>query len=180
MMLTTTVDRDWSDLAIRTSFLPLVQQLTLHLADRLERAVPSAVLVGEPYPIQLAEGTERVVVEAPDGHTDVFDRPMRDGVRSVAYDETTAIGVYTVRKTMEGIGEPVIERFAVNPDPREMDTARLSVSAVIDSLEPGDGSDTRRVAPLTGDSPWRTNLWPYVLVGLFGLLISETLLVVRS
>ena len=35
-LLTTTVDRDWGDLAIRTSFLPLMHQLVLHLAHRLQ------------------------------------------------------------------------------------------------------------------------------------------------
>ena len=181
IMLTTTIDRDWSDLAIRTSFLPLVQQLCLHLADRLEHTVQSSITVGEPYLIGLEPGLERLVVEAPDGRTVEYDDPLRDGKGPIRFEDTGRSGVYSVVRVQAGSREPRVERFAVNPDPREMDTARENPAQIMAALEPGaaGATGTPSVA-LASSSPWRTNLWPYVLVALFFLLVSEAALVARS
>lgn len=181
IMLTTTVDRDWSDLAIRTSFLPLVQQLCMHLADRLEHTVQSSIAVGEPYVIDTEPGLARVVVETPDDRTVEYDDPLRDGRGPVRFEDTGQSGVYRVDRVLAGDREPAVERFAVNPDPRESDVGRESPAEIIAALEPGTGGpDGAPITTLASSSPWRTNLWPYVLVALFFLLISEAALVARS
>lgn len=177
MLLTTTIDRDWSDLAIRSSFLPLVQQLVLHLAGRLDRPMRPAALVGEAWPIELEATLERLVVEGPGGQTTEIDDPLADGKGPLSFRETGRAGVYTVRKWLEG-GAERVERFAVNPDPREMDPSATGAGALLERLAPGEASGPG-VAVLATTSPWRTNLWPYVLAALFALLASEALLVVR-
>ena len=177
MLLTTTIDRDWSDLAIRSSFLPLVQQLVLHLAGRLDRPMRPSALVGEAWPIELEATLERLVVEGPDGQTTEIDDPLKDGKGPLSFEATGRAGVYTVRKWLEG-GAARTERFAVNPDPREMDPAPTAAADLLGRLAPGEASGPG-VAALATTSPWRTNLWPYVLAALFALLASEALLVVR-
>lgn len=176
-ILTTTVDRDWGDLAIRTSYLPLVQQLVLHLAGRLDRPLRPSVLAGEPWPVDLEPTVTRVEVETPDGRALDFDNPLKDGKGPLLVEDTGRSGVYTVRKWLEGGGVKV-ERFAVNPDPREMDPATVGREDLLGRLAPGT-ADGPSIAPLASTSPWRTNLWPYVLVALFALLASEAALVFR-
>lgn len=178
VILTTTVDRDWSDLAIRSSFLPLMQQLVLHLAGRLDRALRPSALVGEPWPVDLEATVTRVEVETPDGRSLDFDDPLHDGKGPLQITDTGRSGVYTVRKWLEGAGAARVGRFAVNPDPRETDPARATREDLLARLAPG-AVEGPGIASLASTSPWRTNLWPYVLVALFALLASEAVLIVR-
>ncbi|MFO0723719.1 MAG: BatA domain-containing protein [Myxococcota bacterium] len=128
MLLTTSIDRDLSDLPIRPAFLPLIRRVLLHLGDALARPPEPEVLVGEPRTIQLPAGMQLAEVVGPSGEVRRFglDEISRDG--TVVFDDTRIPGHYTVRAAVRGAPEPVPgASFAVNVDPRESDVRPLEV-----------------------------------------------------
>jgi hypothetical protein len=86
LLFTTTIDRDWTDLPIRTGFLPLVQQAARYLARILESPGAPEVIVGEPRTIPLGpDGAEEVSVEGPQGSRARFAGDEVRGKRAVKY-----------------------------------------------------------------------------------------------
>ncbi len=67
VLLTTTVDRDWADLALRTSFPPLMQRICAYLARTLERPGGPGIAVGEEAHVQVPDGRGPLVLVRPDG-----------------------------------------------------------------------------------------------------------------
>ncbi|MCB9727669.1 MAG: BatA domain-containing protein [Deltaproteobacteria bacterium] len=182
MMLTTTVDRDGSDLCIRSSFLPLLHQLTLYLAGKLDRESGESHRVGEPAIVEIPPGEGALVLERPDGAQVAIPDPAPE--TKIEVGDIDVVGHYALRRRSGDAAETV---FAVNADRAESELARADLVAVAELLRrPGAG-----VAPpvaeaedpeLSVDAPSsrRTRLWPVVLVALFWLLASEAWLVLRS
>ena len=187
MMLTTTIDRDWSDLVIRTSFVPLIQQLVLYLAGRLEGSDSGGLRVGESAGVTLPEGQGGLMLERPDGSEVPVEEPQvvegADTPRSVTLVDLDLPGHYTLRRRV-GSASPTV--FSVNGDRRESDLALADLTRVSAVLErPGAGTSpaTAAVASVddgSGPDSSKQRLWPVVLVGLFWLLASEAWLVIRS
>ncbi len=59
-LFTSTVDRDWSDFAIRTSFLPLMQRFAAYLTGSLEEREELRVRVGESVTLRPESGQTRL------------------------------------------------------------------------------------------------------------------------
>lgn len=182
MMLTTTVDRDGSDLCIRSSFLPLMHQISLYLAGKLERESGASQRVGEPAIVDVPAGEGGLVLDRPDGAQVALPDPAPE--TKVEIGDIDVVGHYSLRRRLGQAAETV---FAVNADRAESDLARADLLEVAEVLRrPGAG-----VAPkvaeaeargMSADAPTsrRTRLWPVVLVALFWLLASEAWLVLRG
>jgi hypothetical protein len=56
MFLTTSADRDWSDLPLKTAYLPLIQALTSYLAGGKRGAIDTGIAVGEPKTLPMPAG----------------------------------------------------------------------------------------------------------------------------
>ncbi len=186
MMLTTSVDRDWSDLAIRTSFLPLVEQTLLYLAGKLDTRAGQGHTVGEVVATRAPEGQGPLVLERPDATEITLEAPGEEEAGRVQLGELDLPGHYTLRRKL-GSSEPVV--FAVNADRRESDLRTVDPLRITDLLErPGQGSApppqvAEAVASAEAEAPLesrRTRIWPWLLVGLFWLLLSEAWLVIRG
>ena len=67
LLLTTTVDREWTDLPIRPGFLPLVQEAARRLAGAPSGDAISALLVGAVREIPAAPDDRRVEITKPSG-----------------------------------------------------------------------------------------------------------------
>ena len=176
VLWTTTIDRDWTDLPFRTSFLPLMQQLVLYLAGRLDKSENRPLVVGEPRTIVVGRGVTDIEVTRPDGHSSVFSGADL-AAREVRYRETSVAGVYRVtQKHAAGRDE---ERFAVNVDPRESVLAQAEKSQVELTLLAGPRAQTGAIQ--TTDVPHqRGELWPIMLMSLFVLLGMETWLAFQT
>ncbi len=131
LLFTSTADRDWSDWAIRTSFLPAMQRFAAWLTGALEEKRDVPTVVGTPRTIQLGEGRSLVGLVGPDGKA----RARRDlEAGGLALDEAARTatwtppepGLWQVRVAERGAErlEPGLA-FAVVADPRESDTRRL-------------------------------------------------------
>jgi hypothetical protein len=67
MVLTTSIDRDLSDLAIRPGFLPLMRQTLLYLGHALAKPDLRKTLVGEVRELRVPSGVTSLRVIGPDG-----------------------------------------------------------------------------------------------------------------
>jgi hypothetical protein len=180
LLLTTSVDREWTDLPIRPGFLPLVEQLVLYLGRALDDHRPRTLRVGAERVIE-AGGAERVVVKDPTGKDIDVDAVVADAAdadgpqRRIARFVPERPGLHRTFAVKDG--ERVLlsaERFTALVDPRESDLRRVSdddARAVLPS-----GAVVRR----GGDDTPGTPLWPALLLFAVGALFAESLLLRRS
>jgi hypothetical protein len=171
ILYTSTVDRDWSDWPIRTSFLPAMQQLTEYLASGLDERPPPPVHVGQTQPLKLPAGTKLDSVRGPD------DRPVR------LTDEGIPVEIPGPYRTSvrDGAGTRDLPElsFAAVVDPAESDTSRYSEQELAEHFGGGahtsvaGGADV--VLPHMG-----TPLWTWLLVGAVLAFIGEGVLVRRG
>lgn len=113
LLFTSTMSRRWTDLPIRPAFLPLVQEIAVHLAGMGE-GQGRDVLSGEPVSLE-AESVLR-----PDGRI----IPLAGG--KAPFTETSLPGIYSVR--------PGPGYFSVNADASESDLRRIEPEELGDSL----------------------------------------------
>jgi hypothetical protein len=173
MVLTTTVDRDWTDLPIRTGFLPLVRESVRHLVGAGDDDSPATLLVGEPRLLSFSGDAQTLEVTRPDGSVWMAKREQGKGPRSLAYDGTDQIGLYRVRAAgPDGVFvAQTAQDFAVNLDPRESDPAQLA---------PDKRPDRIAVASAGAKPPkHRVELWHELSAILILIVLGESLLSVR-
>ncbi|HYQ80169.1 MAG TPA: BatA domain-containing protein [Anaeromyxobacteraceae bacterium] len=131
MLYTSTLDREWSDWTIRTSFLPAIQRIAAWLAGGLEerRAVPSVVEASRV--VAPLEGQRLLALVDPQGR----ERPPPEPRPGAAPGPVTVTpdrpGLWQV-KVEDARGAHLEPRlaFAVLADPRESDTTRLDPKEV--------------------------------------------------
>jgi Aerotolerance regulator N-terminal/von Willebrand factor type A domain len=177
LLLTTTVDREWTDLPIRPGFLPLVQEAARFLAGAPASDSVSALSVGQRREITVGSEDRRVEVVKPGGQsrwlTPEPRAPESHGRRTVMFAETDEPGLYGVRaaRTDGTVVERRDESFVVNLDPAESDPARLS-----DDKRP----DRRPEAGAVGAAPKRRlELWHGLGVAVLIFVVAESLLTLR-
>lgn len=110
VLVATTLDRDGADLCLQPAFLPLLETLLLHAADRLRPPLERAALAGYPHPLPYGEPVE---VLGPDGGA-------RSWSPGTAFDPSLP-GVYRVRLQGE-----VIDAFAARIPAAESALSRLT------------------------------------------------------
>jgi hypothetical protein len=176
LLLTTTIDREWTDLPIRTAFLPLVQQAARFLSRVLDSPGAPEVLPGEKRVIPLGpDGADEVLIEGPGGLRVRLAGAEVRGKREIAFENTQAVGIYKVTVVRHGHPEPG-GAFAVNTPPLESDLAKLEPAQVA-RLSP-KGKDDR--AALLASSVGRTALWPWIALALLVFLLVEGVMVRRT
>lgn len=154
-LLTTSIDRDWSDLPLRPGFVPLAERVLAWLDTGHPGGAAATILAGEPRIIP----TDRpVTVLTPDGREVVLP-PEQAG--QAVFKDTLVPGHYRVTRPD---AEPLT--FAVQRDPAESDTTVVPVRAPT--------LDGDQVLAAAQHPRWR----PLVLLAAL-LLLLETLLRLR-
>jgi hypothetical protein len=178
LLYTSTVDRDWSDWPIQTSFLPTLQLAAGYLSRSLEERPPAPTVVGTPHPLAAPDGTRIDAVLGPDGR----ERAVvvgREG-EPPRVEDTARSGLYLVRGRSPGetaIRDLPDVSFAVHVDPAESDTRRLDVADL--DARYGGGKPTVATDPSASRSR-ETPLWSVLLaVGVLAFL-TEGVLVRRT
>jgi hypothetical protein len=173
MTLLTSVDRDWSDLAIRPGFLPLMRQIVLWLGGGLDEGGPRLLRVGEPKKIRVPRGAEQIEVETPAGRREIL-RVAPDVPGEVVFRATDAPGLYRVFARQPGgdARERPEERFTVLIAAAESDLTRASPDTLAQAAPPG--AVLRR-----GGAEGEIALWPWLLCAAALLLCAEAALVRR-
>ncbi len=185
VLMTSSIDRDLTDLPIRPAFVPLMRQLVLHLGNALAKPDPRRTAIGERREIQVPEGATRIVVRGPDGKETAWEGPELAGP-SLAFAGTALPGHYQVEAAFAGPLEPVEgEGFAVNVDTRESDLRPLSVEeaeAVLLGRREGDGeakaTALTRAKALGDVSP--EALATILLLVMIGAFVLESILTAQK
>ncbi|MEM8982599.1 MAG: BatA domain-containing protein [Pseudomonadota bacterium] len=166
VVLTTPLDRDWSDLAQRAVFVGFVLDVARTLAGSsdLERQFTLA----DTLPINFTTSGSGEVV-APDGSQRVSAGTLTSAGR-VLLDIPGFYEVYTEARQW---------RIAANPDPRESDPTTMTTTLEErwkNAVTAAAGNDSPVVAAAPDRDPDTKPLWPWLLGAVALLLLAEQLL----
>ncbi len=183
MMLTTTVDRGWSDLPLRTAFLPLVRRVTQHLARRgASGGALDKVEVGQAVLLEPGEDPDkRYEVRDPSGGRIVLVPVSTEPGAQLRFVPTEP-GHYKVvqRATSPGAEPEEIQSmaFAVNLTADEADLTAVSAEEISQALVSAAGEEGAERAMV--DRPGkRVGFWSILLFLVTLLLLAETILGTR-
>jgi hypothetical protein len=166
-LFTSTVDRDWSDFAIRTSFLPLMQRFTAYLTGSLEEREELRTRVGETLVLRPDAKEKVATVHAPSG-AEVEVKAQPDG--SVLVGPVGEPGVHTVTGA-EGKPLPALT-FASTLDPSESDLSRLPQ----ETLSAHFGEEAVKASSADAERP-SVPLWTWlILAACMAFFFEGTLL----
>ncbi len=162
-LFTSTVDRDWSDFSIRTSFLPLMQRFAAYLTGSLEEREEQRVRVGESVTLRPETGQTLTAVRAPDG-TELPVKAQQDG--SVVAGPVTEPGLHAV---LGAEGKPLQALdFPVTLDPSESDLTRVPS----DTLTAYFGEETVKASSNDAERP-KVPLWTWLIVAACAAFFLE-------
>jgi hypothetical protein len=164
-LFTSTVDRDWGDFAIRTSFLPLMQRMAAWLAGALEEREVLQVQVGSSLSLRPPEDQRLAEVVGPQSEVQVRARE----------DCTVEVGPLRVPGTYQvksGRGEVVPAlSFAAVLGAAESDLGRVAP----ETLEAYFGKETVTTSPTEGARP-EVPLWTWLIAAAALAFFGEGLL----
>ena len=130
VLLTTSIDRDLSDLPIRPAFVPLMRQLVLFLGNALARPDDRVTLVEDTRELYIPRGSTDVEVETPSGERISLSSRFDDEL--VSFQRTSEPGFYRVYVRRSGKEENLVdENFVVNVDARESNIQSLLPSEAV-------------------------------------------------
>ena len=189
VLFTSTVDREWSDWAIRTSFLPVVQRLAAYLGGTLDdrRDWPTPVHAPRILPVpdtgaegrvgrgEAVAGAARVAaLVAPDGRERRVAGPEPGGGPLTVTPDIP--GLWQVKVSANGTErlDPSLA-FAVWPDLRESDTRRLQPSELTAWF--GGETHARVASDKPGGEGRQVPLWSWLLVLALAAFLAEGWLV---
>jgi hypothetical protein len=177
MLFASTLDPEWSDWTIRTSFLPAMQRIAAWLAGSLDDRRSAPGVVGVPRPLELPAGLTLASVIGPDGQErrDVAPRAGAAEGGPVVTPDRPGLWQVKVRDAATG-GERIDPAlaFAVWPDPRESDLRRLEPSELTAWF---GGEALARVASDGKPAGSRqVPLWSWLLLLALAAFLAEGLL----
>lgn len=158
------VDRDWSDFPIRTSFLPFMQRAAAWLTGTLDEREAVCARVGETVTLSLEAEHPAVLVKAPSGE----ERPVvkqADGASGVT-GPLPEPGRYQVLDAL-GVAAPQAS-FAASLDPIASDVSRHQVEAVTAWF----GEDVVRLAE-GEQTDKKTPVWTWLLLAAALAFVAE-------
>lgn len=198
LLWTSTVDREWTDLPIRTAYLPFVQRAAMYLARRTTTRGQSQPIVGRPHRMEVSGlARERVIVRGP-LHLDTPGRHVLEPEDGAVTFTPDAPGAYEVWADTDAppadttkpatatkppsTPAPSADRnrlitlaFSANVDRQESRLAALPAAALTPWQPAPTGDATGDTQARAHTPERRTNLWPKLLFLITILLLLETL-----
>ncbi len=167
LLFTSTVDRDWSDFSIRTSFLPLMQRVAAWLSGALEEHEELKVHVGETAVLSSAPGTSEATLSGPEG---VELKVVRQPDGSLTAGPILQPGAWIAK--VDGQVVPSLS-FAATLDAAESDLTRLKPEELKtffgEDAVKGTGTGTESKAPI----------WTWLIVAAVMAFFLEGLLLIK-
>jgi len=171
LLFTSSLDRDWNDLALHPGYLPLLQQATRFLAGRSARDARRHYTIGETVLLPIRKQDDFLIVDAPNERSQTLDAQASRGKGNLSFSNTLALGFYRVSargRTGDPQGRPTLD-FAINTAPSASDTSVVVI--VNESDASADGAQIR--------SARKTELWHALACLLLLVLLIESVLVLR-
>ena len=176
-MLGTSAHVGWTNLPLKTIFLPLLVRMTFDLAG-IEQA-QRAALAGSPLvlPFDEEKNPLSVAVVPPSGTLYELKTKSEPGHRGqvLRYNDTYDVGFYTMRPLV-GTGAKQVA-FAVNVDPEEANPAKADPEELKERFAPADVLFADDPEDLTSTFKLLhegTKLWDYFLWAVLLVLVFET------
>jgi hypothetical protein len=173
MMLTSSIDRAWNDLAIYPGYPPLVQAIVRYLGQKQELEDPRSVQVGHAAEVRVQAGETRIVIDHPSGYRQTVEGDAlaeRRRARAGRIDEPGFYEVLASEGDAPLVRDPERD-FAAHIDPRASNLERVDVA----SIREADGGGERG-----GTHERRVELWHAIAAALLLFLLIEAVLVWRS
>jgi len=185
VVLPTTLDRFWNDLATQPVFVPFMHRITQHVAGYQEalawQSVGGVLRLGNLESTELAAGTSVTVTSPSGGAASLVasDDPLGAADPAAATDrmELAEPGFYELRWSDDG-GDH-LERLAANLDRGESDLSRIDPEELASALRwrGGASGDLELAGAVTAeDREARQSFWWYLLVLVFIVLLAESVL----
>lgn len=172
MLLATTVDRDWTDLAIRPGFLPLIAEVTRRLGGGPEGGRSAELVVGATRELSFAGAEDTLEVGKPSGGTWLSRRRGQSDAQRVPFTDTGVPGVYRVKAgnaSDTNRAEDPNRTFVVNIDPVESNPAQRAP----------DKQSQANAAAQNLRPKHKVPLWHGVAMALMLLLLAESIVTLR-
>jgi hypothetical protein len=169
LLFTSTIDRDWNNLAIHPGFLPLMQQIIRYLAAKPFQGALKENLVGNSVSIKVGPSDARIEVTGPGGIRMVLEGEKLAGRKSARLDNVDAPGIYTIQSVdTEGQVQMRPESaFATNIDPIVSDLTRVETTQLESQASKGGAEDSAKAHTR------RIELWHAIAAALLLLLLVE-------
>jgi|GEM_PF-3080090 len=181
IVLTTSIDRDLTDLAIRPAFVPLVRQLILYLGDALAPPDNRRTLIGDARKIRIADNVSELEITDPNG--EIHSVSMQLENKDWLFTKTALPGHYQINAIMNGASQRIAEEdFVVNVDRQESNLETLTAQEAIAALRGQDienKNESAEASSFTWDTgnnsdPNRFSQW--LLVAMLCFFLLESLL----
>ena len=178
-LLTTTIDRAWTDLPVRTAFLPLMRRSILYLARRATSEGSKKHTVGRRVALDVSGVVDnRAIIKGPKDLRHVLEpqegtvafKPQRPGAFEVWADDGKSES--KSKNRLDGLA------FSVNVATVESDLGALPESALepwLDREKNGQKSGGTKARA----AKKRVNIWPALLFAVTLALLLETLIGTR-
>jgi hypothetical protein len=185
LMFTSTADRDYNDLCIYPTYLPLLQQMTLYAADALGKEAYSELIIEDVSEFTVDEKIEDVTIIDPEGNLFYEKAVSLKDISRVKFKETYYPGFYNVyagKALKEDIKEiDPISVFAVNVNHNESDFTKIDDEMLKKLLsenynyikKSGDIKDLQ-LKYLRGEEIWGKLLLYLILFLLLESIIAST------
>jgi hypothetical protein len=175
VLLTTSLDVEWSNLPVKAHFIPFLYRTLEYLAA--DRKGVKSYLVGNPVAIRsfadLDVDNTEVSVLLPDGE---IEKPAAS---DIFFRSTYTPGIYQIERS-----EELLAYFAVNVDVQESDLTAAPEESIADITANIAGSDVQAAAISTEkmltDREENQKLWRFVIAAVILLLLGETWLANRT
>ncbi|MGM0557104.1 MAG: BatA domain-containing protein, partial [Myxococcota bacterium] len=168
MLLTTTLDREWTDFPVRTAFLPLMRRAVQYLARRVTSTGREKPVVGEPLELEVTGLVrEQAVVTGPDDQRAILE--PADGMVSFTPKSVGFYEVWADSDEPRGDSESPRNRldglaFSVNVAPEESKLGPLPEGALDAWLGKDEAGEAGEGATATRER--RVNLWSPLLFAI--------------
>jgi len=181
LLLAASVDESQGDLVVHPFFVPLINRAVEYLASDLSR-LDEDILVGSKVTRELPADLAGKGIELfnPEMRKTALQPSFQTDKLILRIDDTYLPGIYNIRAlTSPSTRGEVVDRFAVNIDPKDSDPQKIEMSEVKKRLEgfsffyinPQDDIEKSILQSRFGKELWKTFLWI-----AFGLLALEMFL----
>ena len=178
LLWTSSIDREWTDFPVRSTYLPLLQRAVTTLARRATNDRDEDPVVGAPLPLELPDDRiERVVIVGPQ-HIKDPTRLVLEPIEGNVTPTPSQPGLYRVWANSAGDGKDGNEltglSFVAQSPASESDFAPMATDALA-SWTPSEGASDGEAML----AKKRVNIWPKILFVITMLLLLETVLGTR-
>jgi hypothetical protein len=138
MFITTTADRDWSDLPVKTAYLPMIQSLTNYLAGGKRGLLDGGISVGNVKEISLPPGYvgKTIRITKPNKQpAEVVMNAAHDRAAG-SFEDNDVAGIYQIALTRGDQESGTPRLYAVNPPFLESRLEEISERELQGKLSP--------------------------------------------